>query len=39
MPNINIAIPEDVHKRLKLKAVQKDSTLKAYIIKALEEEL
>lgn len=35
MVNINIHIPDDLHKKLKLEAVKQDSTLKDLIIKAL----
>jgi len=35
MPNINLEIPEDVHKQLKLKAVIEEKTLKEVIINAL----
>jgi predicted HicB family RNase H-like nuclease len=37
MPNINIIIPDEVHKQLRLAAVKKDTTLKELIIKLLEE--
>ncbi|MFH1506104.1 MAG: hypothetical protein ABIE94_03920 [archaeon] len=36
MPNINIIIPDKIHKELKLSAVKKDTTLKELIIKMLE---
>jgi len=36
MVNINIEVPEDIHKKIKLKAVIKDSTIKDHIIKVLE---
>lgn len=39
MANINIAIPESVHKKLKLKAIQDDRTLKAFVIEVLEQEI
>lgn len=32
MPNINIELPEDLHKKLKLEAVKKEITLKDLII-------
>ena len=35
MPNINLEIPEDVHKQLKLKAVIEEKTLKEIIIATL----
>ncbi|MAG39235.1 hypothetical protein CMO90_04075, partial [Candidatus Woesearchaeota archaeon] len=38
MTNINIEIPDELHKKIKLKAVHKDSTIKEYIIKTLEKE-
>ena len=37
MTNINIEIPEDLHKKIKIEAVKKDSTIKDLIIKTLEE--
>lgn len=39
MVNINIQLPDDLHKRVKLSAVQQDTTVKDYIIAALDEEL
>lgn len=39
MKNINIAIPEEIHKKLKIHSIEKESTLKAYIIKTLDKEL
>jgi len=33
--NINIEIPDDVHKILKVKAIQEDKTLKDLIIEVL----
>ncbi len=36
MTNINIEIPDDIHKEIKLKAVLKDLTIKDFIIKSLE---
>ncbi|MFA5797784.1 MAG: hypothetical protein WC916_07180 [Candidatus Woesearchaeota archaeon] len=39
MANINIPIPNELHKKLKLKAVEKDITIKAYIIAMMEKEL
>ena len=35
MANINIQLPDDLHKRLKLNAVKSDITLKEYIIEIL----
>jgi predicted HicB family RNase H-like nuclease len=37
MANINIKIPEDVHKQLKIEAIKQDLTLKEYIIRKLSE--
>jgi predicted HicB family RNase H-like nuclease len=37
MTNINISIPEQLHKKMKLNAIKADITLKDYIIKKLEE--
>jgi predicted HicB family RNase H-like nuclease len=34
--NINIEIPETLHKNLKIKALEKDMTLKDFIISILE---
>jgi predicted HicB family RNase H-like nuclease len=36
MPNINIEIPDDVHRRLKVAAAVQDVTLKDLIILVLE---
>ena len=36
MANINIEIPDDVHKKIKLASVIKEITLKNHIIKILE---
>lgn len=36
MTNINIEIPEKLHKEIKLQAVLKDLTIKDYIISTLE---
>ncbi|MFH1589472.1 MAG: hypothetical protein ABIB43_02810 [archaeon] len=36
MTNINIEIPNDIHKKIKLKAVLNDLTIKDHIIKTLE---
>ncbi len=37
MTNINIEIPNNLHKKIKLEAVKKDSTIKALIIQTLKE--
>ena len=37
MVNLNIAIPEETHKRLKLRALEEDKTLKDLVIQLLEE--
>ncbi len=36
MVNINIELPDDLHKPLKLAALLKDETLKEYVIAAIE---
>lgn len=36
MVNINIHIPDELHKKLKIEAVKQDSTLKDLIINVLE---
>lgn len=36
MVNINIEIPEELHKKIKLASIVKDLTLKDYIINVLE---
>lgn len=33
--NINIEIPEDIHKKLKIKALKEDKTLKELVIEIL----
>ncbi len=38
MTNINIQIPDELHKKLKLKAVEKDITIKEYLIRVMEKE-
>ena len=38
MANINIQIPDELHKKLKLKAVEKEITIKEYIIAMMEKE-
>ena len=35
MTNINIEIPDDLHKKIKLNAVKEDTSIKEYIIKIL----
>ena len=37
MVNINIEIPEELHKKLKFSCALKDQTLKDHIIRILEE--
>jgi len=37
MVNINIEIPEELHKKVKLASIMQDLTLKDYIIKVLEQ--
>ncbi|MFH1506103.1 MAG: hypothetical protein ABIE94_03915 [archaeon] len=39
MTNINIAIPAELHKKLKLRSVELDLTLKEHIIRVLERRL
>ena len=39
MVNVNIHIPDELHKKLKLEAVKQDSTLKNLIIEVLEQEV
>ena len=36
MVNINIQIPDELHKKIKLDAVKKDTSIKEYIISILE---
>lgn len=36
MVNINIEIPEELHKKIKLASIVQDITLKDYIIRVLE---
>jgi hypothetical protein len=38
MVNVNIEIPDDLHKELKLTAVMKDTTIKQLVIDILSEE-
>ncbi len=37
MTNINIEIPEELHKKIKLRSVIEEKTLKGFIIEKLEE--
>ena len=39
MTNINIEIPDDLHKKMKIQCAVEETTLKEYIVKALEERL
>lgn len=39
MANINIEIPDDVYKRVKLAAILHDKTVKEFITQQLEEEM
>jgi hypothetical protein len=39
MTNINIEIPDDIHKKIKIKCAEDELTLKDFIIKAVEERL
>ena len=39
MVNINIQINDDLHKKIKLEAINKDITLKEFIIKKLEDKI
>lgn len=36
MPNINMELPEELHKQLKLKALMEDKALKDFFIELLE---
>ncbi len=38
MANINIAIPEEIHKKLKINSIHEELTLKEYIIRAFDRE-
>ena len=38
MVNVNIEIPDDTHKRLKLAAVMEDTTIKQLVIDCLAQE-
>ena len=37
MTNINIEIPDELHKKIKLNAVKEDTSIKEYIIQILQE--
>ena len=37
MVNLNIALPDELHKNLKLRALQENTTLKDLIVKLLED--
>ena len=39
MANINIEIPDDIYKKVKLAAITKDKTVKAFIIEQLEQKM
>ena len=39
MANINIEIPDELHKKLRYKAVEDDTTIKDIIIKAIEKKV
>jgi len=39
MVNINIEIPDEIHKKAKLESVLNEVTLKEFIIKSIEEKL
>ncbi len=39
MVNINIEIPDDVHKKAKLSAIQEDKTLKEFVVEKIHEGL
>jgi predicted HicB family RNase H-like nuclease len=39
MVNLNIKIPDELHKEIKLRAVMEDISLKDYVIKLLEENI
>jgi hypothetical protein len=36
VPRLHIELPDDLHRRAKIAAVERDETLKALVIKALE---
>ena len=39
MVNVNVAISDELHKKIKLKALLEDKTLKDFILDALREEV
>jgi len=39
MTNINIEIPDELHKKVKIQCAVDEMTLKEFIVKALEEKL
>lgn len=39
MVNINIEIPDDLHKKVKLSAITNDQTLKEYILEKLQKRI
>ena len=39
MVNINISIPDELHKKMKLKCVTDEITLKEFVVKSLEQGL
>ena len=39
MANINIKIPDELHKKIKLNAVKEDTSIKEYIIQILDKEI
>jgi predicted HicB family RNase H-like nuclease len=39
MVNVNIEIPDEIHKKAKLKSVLNELTLKEFIIQSIEEKL
>jgi hypothetical protein len=39
MSNVNIKIPDVLHKKIKMKALETDKTLKEYIINLMEKEI
>lgn len=36
MPNINMELPEELHKKVKIAALMSDTSLKDYVINVLE---
>lgn len=39
MVNINITIPDEIHKKIKLKCVTNEITLKEFVVKSLEKQI